>query len=136
MADERDDTPVRVLCGRCGNQDTMPRWVILTCRQAWPPHCLCGRYDWRFGDGTPIPFMLPYSETTARIALGAYGADRMPVFPRADNFDHHLYRSRGPRLGSPPPTVCTCGHTPDDHTEDARYCMECICPLLELDADR
>lgn len=49
------------------------------------------------------------------------------------------------RLGSSPPTVCTCGHSPDDHDGDngVGWCFGldevgdvCECPLFERDEDR
>lgn len=40
------------------------------------------------------------------------------------------------RLGSSPPTVCLCGHHIDDHAGHHGYCLNCVCPLFELDGDR
>ncbi len=39
-------------------------------------------------------------------------------------------------LGSSPPTVCTCGHSPDDHEDLRHECRACLCPLFERDEDR
>ena len=40
------------------------------------------------------------------------------------------------RLGSSPPTVCTCGHPPAEHLLSYGMCSTCECYRFELDADR
>jgi len=52
------------------------------------------------------------------------------------------------RIGSSPPTVCTCGHPPSDHYLERGLCeadvyrpelgrsFGCFCPQLDLDEDR
>ena len=40
------------------------------------------------------------------------------------------------RLGSSPPTVCTCGHTPAEHLLSYGMCAECGCYRFDLDEDR
>lgn len=98
--DDRDYTPVMIVCGRCGYVSSVSRYLIGP--HAYPPVCLCGRYEWRFQDGTPIPFRLPDCEIAARLALGLYqpGQD-MPQFQRSDRFDHALYGAN-PRSSSDP----------------------------------
>lgn len=51
-------------------------------------------------------------------------------------------------LGSSPPTVCACGHSPDDHYEQRGLCeadvyrpelgrsFGCFCFMFEADTDR
>ena len=41
------------------------------------------------------------------------------------------------RLGSSPPTLCTCGHQPDEHLMSYGMCAQCVeCYRFELDEDR
>jgi hypothetical protein len=52
------------------------------------------------------------------------------------------------RLGASPPSVCICGHAPEDHYQERGLCegdvyraelgrsFGCFCPQFEVDADR
>lgn len=63
--------------------------------------------------------------------------NRCPNWVDPTSGDHAYARTGSTRLGQSAPTVCLCGHSPDDHFGHTGYCLACqTCPLFELDRDR